>query len=87
MDGTTESSFKERLDGYYDWPSPYLFKFIAPRERLDDVLALFGAAEVSTRESERGNYVSVTAEIEMENSDAVIAVYQEAGEIEGVMPL
>lgn len=88
MDRTTESSFKERLDGYYDWPSPYLFKFIAPRERLDDVLALFGdEAEVSTRESERGNYVSVTAEIEMEGSDAVIAVYQEAGEIEGVMPL
>ena len=88
MDRTTETSFKERLDGYYDWPSEYLFKFIAPREQLEEVLGLFTPeAQVSTRESERGNYVSVTAEVRMDGSDAVIALYRRAGEIEGVMPL
>lgn len=88
MDGTTERSFKESLDGYYDWPCGYLFKFIAPRERLEEVVALFEVdTEVSTRESKKGNYVSVTAEMEMENSEAVVEVYRRAGEIEGVMPL
>lgn len=88
MDGTTEQSFKESLDGYYDWPCGYLFKFIAPRERLEEVVALFEEdTEVSTRESKKGNYVSVTAEMEMENSEAVVEVYRRAGEIEGVMPL
>lgn len=88
MDGTTEQSFKERLDGYYDWPCAYLFKFIAPREQLDDVVGLFSdEAEVSTRQSERGNYVSVTAEVEVRDSDEVIDVYRAAGEIGGVLPL
>jgi hypothetical protein len=88
MDGTTEQSFKERLDGYYDWPCGYVFKFIAPRERLQEVVALFGEeVEVSTRNSKKGNYVSVTAEVVAQDSDEVIAVYRRAGEIEGVMPL
>ena len=41
MNGTTEESFKERLDGYYDWPCAYVFKFIAPAERLEEVTGLF----------------------------------------------
>lgn len=85
---TTEESFKERLDGYYDWPCGYLFKFIAPRERLDELVGLFDdETEVVTRESRRGNYVSVTAEVEMGSSDEVVGVYRRAGEIDGVMPL
>ena len=96
MEGTTEQSFKERLDGYYDWPCAYLFKFIAPREKLDEVKGLFeelspasGEAEVPlrTRDSAQGNYVSVTAEPVMSDSDAVIAVYRKAAEIDGVVPL
>lgn len=88
MDGTTEQSFRESLDGYYDWPCGYLFKFIAPRAQLEEVVALFEEdTEVSTRESKKGNYVSVTAEMEMESSEAVVEVYRRAGEIEGVMPL
>ena len=88
MDGTSERSFKERLDGYYDWPCAYTFKFIAPRERLEEVVALFDAeVAVSTRDSKRGNYVSVTAEVVMRDSEEVVAVYRRAGEIDGVMPL
>ena len=88
MEGSSERSFKERLDGYYDWPCAYVFKFIAPRERLEEVVALFEeGVEVSTRDSKRGNYVSVTAEVVVGNSEAVVAVYRRAGEIDGVMPL
>lgn len=88
MKETTEASFKERLDGYYDWPCSYLFKFIAPHDRVDEVMGLFGEdAEVSTRRSAKGNYVSVTAEVEMGDSEAVLEVYRQAHEIGGVMAL
>lgn len=88
MSCSTQQTFKERLDGYYDWPCAYLFKFIAPAELLDQVSALFAAdVEIRTRHSKRGNYVSVTAEIVMAGSDEVIAIYERASEIDGVMPL
>jgi len=88
MSATTEQSFKERLDGYYDWPCAYLFKFIAPAERLEEVKDLFAdASAVRTRASKKGHYVGVTAEVVMEGSDEVIALYRRAAEIDGVMPL
>ncbi len=88
MDRTTEASFKERLDSYYDWPCAYVFKFIAPADRLDRLTALFADdADLRTRRSKNGNYVSVTVERVMDDSDQVIAVYRQAAEIDGVMPL
>lgn len=88
MDETSEQSFKDSLDGYYDWPCGYVFKFIAPQEKLGEVVALFGEeTEVRTRRSKQGNYVSVTAELEMGSSEAVVEVYRRAGAIDGVMPL
>jgi len=85
---TTESSFKESLDGYYDWPCGYLFKFIAPRQQLDALIAVFDdQAPIRTRDSRRGNYVSVTAELTMPDSDSVVDIYRRAAEIEGVLPL
>ena len=88
MNGTTEASFKERLDGFYDWPCSYVFKFIAPADRLDQITGLFGeGVEIRTRRSARGNYASVTAEVVMAGSDEVIAIYRQAGKIDGVMPL
>lgn len=88
MDATSEQSFKDRLDGYYDWPCAYLFKFIAPHDKLDELKDLFADdLPVKTRASEQGNYVSVTAEPVMRDSDEVIAVYRKAAEIEGVVPL
>lgn len=88
MDPGSESTFKHRLDQYYDWPCAYLFKFIAPQEKLGELVGLFAdEIEVRTRSSRQGNYVSVTAEVEMASSDAVMEVYRRAGEIGGVMPL
>lgn len=85
---TSEETFRQRLDGYYDWPCSYLFKFIAPKDRVEEVIELFGdEVDVRTRESKRGNYVSVTAEVEMGSSGEVVGVYRRAGEIDGVMPL
>lgn len=83
-----ERALKERLDAYYDWPCVFLFKFIVPSEQGPELLALFGAeAQVRTRESSGGRYLAVTAEVDVPGSDAVLAVYRRAGEIEGVVAL
>jgi putative lipoic acid-binding regulatory protein len=85
----TEQSFRERLDTFYDWPCGYLFKFIAPKDRLADLEVLFDDrdAQLSTRESKKGNYVSLSAETDMGSADDVIEIYRRAAEIEGVMAL
>jgi hypothetical protein len=44
-------------------------------------------AQLSTRESKKGNYVSLSAETDMGSADDVIEIYRRAAEIEGVMAL
>lgn len=79
--------FQELLDEQTDWPSEYVFKFIAPHAELDELRAVFGQYPVQVRASSKGNYVSVTARMEMHSSDEVIAVYKAAAEVEGVISL
>ena len=79
--------FQALLDDQIEFPSEYLFKFIAPVESLEELKSVFGHYPVEVRESRKGNYVSVTARIEMHSSDEVIAVYSAAAEIEDVISL
>ena len=79
--------FQELLDDQIEFPSEYLFKFIAPIESLEDLKGVFGHYPVEVRESRKGNYVSVTARMQMHSSDEVIAIYSAAAEIEDVISL
>ena len=54
---------------------------------LDALKEVFGDHPVQVRASSKGNYVSVTARIEMHSSDEVIDIYQAAGQVEGVISL
>lgn len=79
--------FQALLDNDVEWPSEYLFKFIVPRQQLEEVQRLFHKLPVQVRESRKGNYASVTARIEMHSSDEVIAMYTSAAKIEGIILL
>jgi hypothetical protein len=81
------NDFRELLDDQNDWPTEYVFKFIAPQGELDDLKAVFGEHPVRVRESSKGNYVSVTARMEMHSSEEIVAVYKAAGEVDGVISL
>lgn len=81
------SDFRELLDDQNEWPSEYVFKFIVPSSGLDDVKQALGVDEVTTRESSRGRYVSVTARMQMESSEEVVQVYKSVRGIEGVISL
>ena len=79
--------FQNLLDDQMEWPSVYVFKFIAPQAGLDELRAIFGEHPVRVRASRRGNYISVTAHIEMHSSYEVIALYKAAAVVEGVILL
>lgn len=86
-DGDWWARFRELLDDQNDWPETYTFKFIVPSHGLDEMKAVFGGHPLRVRASSKGNYVSVTARMMMESSDAVIDVYKAAAEVEGVISL
>lgn len=79
--------FQNLLDDQIEWPSEYLFKFIVPSERLDDLKRVFEGHPVKVRSSSKGNYKSVTARIKMHSSSDVVAVYNAVAEVEGVISL
>ena len=79
---------RQSLDKVHEWPSLYMFKLILEpdRDRLTAVLALFPSeSEVLRRYSAGGKYVSLTVREVMMSADDVIARYDLAAGIEGVM--
>jgi putative lipoic acid-binding regulatory protein len=79
--------FRQLLDNHNEWPSEYLFKFIVPREGVEKMKEVLGTHPVTVRASTKGNSASVTARLEMNSSDEVIAIYTAAAEVEGVVSL
>lgn len=75
------------LNAQYDWPTLYTFKFIVPAARAAEVERLFPPRSSSQRASSKGNYVSVSATVNVGSADSVIAVYEDAASIEGLIAL
>lgn len=87
MDANWLIKFREKLDVHYAWPSLYTFKFIVPIEKEEDVKNLFPNHSTTGKLSKNGKYVSITINMMMPSSDAVVAVYQTASVIEGIIAL
>ena len=81
------ANLKSLLEAEYKWPAEYLFKFVVPKEKLEEVKELFPDHPIETRESANGNYISTTITIELESADVVIAIYQKASQIKGLIAL
>lgn len=80
-----------QLAQHQEWPAVYMFKFIIPadNQKLSQVENLFNTeeAEVTVRQSSKGNYVSITAKELMLNPEKVIERYRDAEGIEGLISL
>ncbi len=87
MDDPILTKLKARLDDTLTWPCVYIFKFIAPQSESEALIKLFQGRPTSTRQSAKGNYISITAELNMQNSEEVITIYREAAKIKGVIAL
>lgn len=84
------ADLKEKLKEQHSFPSVYMFKFIVPGSNKlhAQVEALFGdEAQITIRESSKGNYVSITAKEMMLSADNIISRYREASKIEGIVSL
>jgi uncharacterized protein len=77
---------EERLDKL-DWPSVYMFKFIVPIEKEEELLLLFNSNHVERKISKTGKYVGITSSYWIGSGSEVIAVYKKAATIEGIVSL
>lgn len=80
-------TLRSKLAVFHEWPHPYVFKFIVPRDKRGQLEELFEGADFSTRESSGGKYVSLTCERQMPSSEAVIEVYERVDRIAGAFAL
>mgnify|MGYP000860393041 CR=1 FL=1 len=87
MDKEWLESFREKLDQHYAWPSLYVFKFIVPKGKEDELKSFFPAHEVAERSSAQGNYTSLTIQMMCPSGESVIDVYQRVSGIEGIIAL
>jgi putative lipoic acid-binding regulatory protein len=81
---------KKKLDETVAFPSVYMFKFILEAEHRKIALVenLFDEdAEIYTKESDKGKYISITVKAVMISSNEIIEIYKKASEIQGVMYL
>jgi putative lipoic acid-binding regulatory protein len=81
------TSFRAKLDQHYAWPSLYMFKFIVPTGTEEQVKKLFPLHTTTEKQSKQGNYTSITIQMMMPSSEAVILIYEKASIIEGLIAL
>jgi putative lipoic acid-binding regulatory protein len=87
MDQTWLNNFREKLDQHHVWPSLYMFKFIVPTGKENEVKQLFPNHTVTEKLSTKGNYTSITIQMMMPSSEAVIEIYVRASKVEGIVAL
>lgn len=82
---------REQLSHNSLWPAQYLYKFIVPAddEKVAQITQAFENhdAQIETKTSSNGNYISVSVKVKMKNPDTVIEKYLEVSHIEGIISL
>jgi len=85
------AKLKIQLADTSSWPSKYLYKFIVPTQgtQISEIETLFDntGAVITTKESSKGKYTSVSILVNMKNPDKVIAKYKEVSKVKGVISL
>ena len=84
------ASLERKLNETTQWPSVYMFKFIIPadNQKIALVESMFGSeAQIFTKESSGGKYISITSKVVMLNAIEVIDKYRNAAKIEGLIAL
>ena len=73
------------------FPTEYLYKFIVPTkgnaiQKIENMFNSMGAV-ISTKESSKGTFTSVSILVKLVSADMVIRKYKEVATIEGVISL
>lgn len=86
-DTFNRAAFKEQLDAQSSFPILYMFKFIVPNGKENEIAAILPNNKMTLKTSSKGTYVSATIKAMMPSSDAILEVYDKAAEVEGVISL
>ena len=82
---------EESLKNDTTWPAVYLYKFIVPTspEKIAEIKTIFNDvnAEISSRDSSKGTYTSISINVRMKSPKAVIEKYKKVSKVEGVISL
>lgn len=70
-----------------NFPAKYMYKFIALEEKISELKPFFQDAEITTKPSSKGKYVSFTAIEIAINSDHIINKYKSLSHIQGLISL
>jgi len=90
MQDSEFDGLRKQLDEHHDWPSEYMFKFIAPNrtEMIEAVLAVFPAdVRVDRRESGGGKYIALTIREVVVDAEGVFHRYRAVHAIGGIFAL
>ena len=82
--------FRELLLNNTQWPMVYYFKFIVSNEdeKIGQIKALFDdPSSVTFKTSKDIRYVSVSCKQLMKDPESIIAIYEKAALVEGVIAL
>jgi uncharacterized protein len=90
MDEERKERLRQLLNDNHKWPTIYMFKFLMQNDpllmaRLKNVFN--ESAEIRTRFSERGNYVSITVKEMVMHADTVFERYEAVSNIQGITAL
>ena len=78
---------KEKLDNHHNWPENYTFKFVVPKDQVNELLDVLPEGKTLQKESKTGKYISVTLVIKAKHSDEVVDVYRKATKIKNLISL
>ena len=80
-------AFKEKLEKEHSFPGSYVFKFIVPLEKKEEVEHILPPGDISYRNSKTNKYTSLTVHADRNSSEEVIDIYHKAHKIEGIIAL
>ena len=88
--GTFDELRKKLEESITSFPYVYMFKFIikADNKTMALVEVIFDDdTDIIQKQSTKGNFISITVKQVVMSVDEIIAIYEKAAEIEGVMSL
>ncbi|MAS51655.1 MAG: DUF493 domain-containing protein [Flavobacteriales bacterium] len=77
---------KEKLSKQ-EFPCKYMFKFIITQAKLVELNPYFKDAQIKTKPSSKGTYISFTAVVIAVSADEIIERYKSLSHIEGLISL
>jgi putative lipoic acid-binding regulatory protein len=88
---TFYTKLKVQLEDTTKFPTDYMYKFIVPSDenQVKEVEDLFNnkGADIKTKSSKTGKYISLSIILKIESANKVIEYYKKAEKIKGIISL